>query len=644
VPTKTSSGTESLHHQYRKARSEVGLRLYHICQPGMAWLAVTVVGLVLYAAPVLDRWRWLSALLVVAGGGAVALFDFHLRSHRDSVAGRLIGPVTAALATVVTVVFLATGFSVPLVLVYLLGGLVVWVMWAGWLVAGDPRDLARTFTQNAPAAGVGGAVLRMTGRARSPRRQRAGRPAARTAQMLLPADPAMTAEEVASHIGHIENVTRSKPGSWSLTSSPQDGGVASVVITDPEVLTRAPVDWPGPSAPGADMSVPFRLGYWQDGTEFLNPMLPLHHKRIMGRTRTAKTTGAAWTCIAEGVTRESYAAVVFDGGKGSQFFGAIEPALHVFAKTEDEIIALFAGLRRARLARNEYLAKDHFTAWTPDCRLSFLDIWLEEAQTALKYLNPSRTRRDPLRMSVAEWEEEVANGRTAGEAWTAVYQMAIKDQTHSSVARAQMGPVCLGVDSRDDAKFGLSDAQMARGAQPWLWKSKFPGLAVWDTDTTPDDRITVPMRFFNWPGGTQQVGAYMSEWSADTRPLDDITAEALAWTAPVSPSSGFPGPRAHGENVREADFRKRRSHVRQDEADGEIMAIIRSWERQGWKSFRIDDFRGLMGRVDRTRAWLYTAMSRLELAGVISLCAKESPQRWAILPEAQDDEAEEDPA
>ena len=51
--------------------------------------------------------------------------------------------------------------------------------------------------------------------------------------------------------------------------------MARVRKTPPDLLTRAPIPWPGPSAPGADMSVPFRLAMLQTGEWFLYPRLPV---------------------------------------------------------------------------------------------------------------------------------------------------------------------------------------------------------------------------------------------------------------------------------------------------------------------------------------------------------------------------------
>jgi hypothetical protein len=653
MPAKTAEAAAKT--VYKKPHHKLLERLWDLSQPGLVWTGLTVLGLLLRVGPVIDGYRWMSALLIIVLGSVITGFDAHMRQHRATLVGRYIGPGTAGLGTLMTVLFLLTGFSVPLVMLYVLGGLALWVVWALWLVAGDPRDLGRVFEENAEAAGVPGARLHRLRRERTPRaarRERSGpaeAPAARAvrapqvtrATMSLPPDPVMTADEAAGRIGHIEAATHSKPGSWAVTSSLRDGSLAEVVITDPEVLTRAPIEWPGPSAPGADMSVPFRLGMWQDGTGFLYPMLPLHHRRVMGRTGTAKTMGCAWNLLAEGVTRESYAAFVIDAGKGSQFFGSIAPALHRFETSEEGALDLFAGLHRVRKARCEYLAKDHYTAWVPECRLSYMHIMLEEAAVALRFLNPSRTRRDPGVLYVADWEEDVTNGRTAGMAWDAYFQKTVKDQAASTVARSSMGAVCLGVDSKDDAKFGLTDEQFARGAQPWLWKSKFPGMAMWDTDTVPDDRITIPMRFFCWAGGTRQIGAYMSNWTADVRPLDDITMEALENRAPRPASSAYPSPvyeagaLASVTALKPPARRGQRAsqNIDVDAARDEVRALIRQWAADGRRTFKVRDILNAVTGTGRTRQWLYGVLPLLEADGLCRVCTPPGviPKRWEIL-------------
>ena len=65
-------------------------------------------------------------------------------------------------------------------------------------------------------------------------------------------------------------------------------------------------------------------------------------------------------------------------------------------------------------------------------------------------------------------------------------------------------------------------------------------MAFFDAETVDEQTSVTPMRFFNWGPGSSRIAAYASEYQARDRPLDAITGEAMSWTPPVSPASGFP--------------------------------------------------------------------------------------------------------
>src|SRR5216110_2294078 len=314
---KTSNGTVTVKAQRSDAFSEAGVKVMHAALPWMAWAVLSVAGSALRAG----LWVFARGALLWAGllfalvGLVVAVFDYHLRKHRASWQGRWIGPVTALITGLFTCLYLIMGpLSVVLDLAWLAVGIIGCLAWDGWAIHGGQRDLAATFNAGSDAAAVGGARMAVisrrpvedeedgsplpdlrAARGRPPRPPR--RPRARTgprhevveAGIQLPVDPAMTADEVGDRVGHIEVVTRSRPGSIALTSSPDAAGLARARITDPDLLTAAPVPWPGPYAPGADMTVPFRLARLQTGNPFLLPRLPVFHMQVTGKTGMAKT-------------------------------------------------------------------------------------------------------------------------------------------------------------------------------------------------------------------------------------------------------------------------------------------------------------------------------------------------------------------
>ncbi len=129
---------------------------------------------------------------------------------------------------------------------------------------------------------------------------------------------------------------------------------------------------------------------------------------------THNTETVAWNLIAEGITRQDYAALAIDIGKGEQFLGPLRPALHHLATDQDDAAALLAALHRTRLARCNFLAKSHITEWVPGCGLSFLDLFLEEAADVLLRLGTTSRHRETGQYMVTDWAQDVAEARSAG--------------------------------------------------------------------------------------------------------------------------------------------------------------------------------------------------------------------------------------
>ena len=267
-----------------------------------------------------------------------------------------------------------------------------------------------------------------------------------TAAVQYPRGDLVT-KDAASRAEYLESALGLEPGSVTFTHNPDvaDAGWGEMAITSPRLLTSAPLPWPGPSAPGADMRVPFRLGLLQDGREFTYPRLPIGHRKVTGVTDSGKTMSLLWNMLAEGITRQGYAAFAIDVVKGDQFLGALRPVLHRCATEPEGAMDMLAGLHRARLARCDFLAKIHATEWFPGCRLSFLEVWLEEASGILRLLGRTQKDRSDGRFMLEDWVEDVTAARSAGMSVTASYQKPVKEQAFSTVARSQMGTVCFGV-------------------------------------------------------------------------------------------------------------------------------------------------------------------------------------------------------
>ncbi len=301
MPQVSSKQIAAATATYRRPHHRLAERGLQLLQPWLVWLAVTLCGLGLRYG--FAHQRLLTVLLVLLAGGVLFLLDAHLRQSEATLAARWAGPVTVAAATVSLAVYLVAGYSKVLLLVYLLGGGTMCVWWDRWILSADTRDLAAVFNAQAAAAGAPGA--RMT--VMRQRESRGAAPGVVKALLRLPRDPAMTAEETADRVGHMENVTGRPAGSFSLSGLPDHGGVAEVTIAPPSLLTAKPLPWPGPYAPGADMSVPFRPSRLADGRDFLYHRLPVHHRKVTGKTGLGKAlalntlvpTPAGWATMGD---------------------------------------------------------------------------------------------------------------------------------------------------------------------------------------------------------------------------------------------------------------------------------------------------------------------------------------------------------
>jgi len=669
--------TPSLHQQAHHARSELLVRAVQLGVPWAVFVFLTVVGNVLHLVsahdPAVGHWLPLTVGLVMAAGTSTAGVDWHLRRNRTSAVGRNIGPVTTEAATVMLTTFLLAGYSVPLVLLWLFGGIAGCTVWDLWFAHAPRHDLGTAFALSAERAGLGQVRL-------SPARSGAApalkpRPAAPAAPAprrplsarLRPAPPApgpargtiyfppgdVPDEERASR---VESANDLPPGALVLSPNPDNSRAADYAYSDPRTLD-VPAPWPGPSAPGADMSVPFRYGLFQTSETVLIPRLPLFHTRGMGMTGSAKTTGWSWNQLGEGVTRQDYAALVMDVSKGEQFFGAWRPALHRFETDEEKALYLLRGLHRARIARCNYLAAQRLINWQPGCGLSFLDVFMAEASDIIRLLETAKTRTANAVMALETWNSDVKNGRSAGIAYNADLQLTLATEM-PSIAQGQMSHLCLGVEDPKQAAFGLSARQRTAGCRPDLWGKKYPGKAYWDAPTLPGEYGTTAMRFWYWEGEARQAYQYAEQWEAAGRPLDDITGEALE-AEPAPPAShALPGPggtlagtpggggRPPG-NVRplfgqrpakpgrddsaEAAEEIVRQHLAEKYAKGEELFQFNDLTKEGlWGG--VGEGRG--GKTNRARPWGYLAMKSMVTLGYLEE-AQGSRQRWRILPAVQ---------
>jgi len=664
----SSDTTPTMKQQARHAKAEHLNNAVRMGQPWAIFIALTVMGNALYIAlgKAVDHGEWISltTALVLACGIGLAAFDAHLRRHRMSAVGRVIGPVTIFSGASMLSAFLLAGYSVPLMLIWATAGISGTIGWDAWLHHAPHHDLSLTFGAAAEKSGLGTARVLPSARKADGAPALAARSRGRRGRVLSgtvaleggEVTPAGAAERAAN----LEGAMGFPPGALGLTQNSRWAGFADYTVSDPASLA-APWPWPGPSAPGADMSAPFRLGARQDGEPWLLSMLPLSHTRATGMSGSGKTMSWLWNRVAEGVTREGYACVAVDVTKMWQFLGPVRAGLHAAAVDPASALRLFTALERVRVARLDYLAKNRMTEWTTGCGLTFMDIALEELGEILNALAEASkgSMRQPFDMQT--WFTNVRAGRSTGMSWNTSNQTG-KHTSCPTDVRGNFHPLTFGLDDANDVKTALSDRQMKAGVRPTLWGSSQPGTAVADFEGMTDREAAMPVRFFDWgrsPAAGEAIAAYMLEFEAAGRPWDDVTGEAFEAEPgqPASEAAGYGGQVPGAERrswpkdstVVAGPWRGAPKPVpAKDEKAasraGAVYSLLLGWyANEEAETFTVNDVvtDGILDRIGVTRQWLYQFLDDGVNAGRLAVVAEKPKKRWRVVPRQQRAEGQE---
>lgn len=650
------SMTPSPQHMARSAYHEVMSRALHMAMPWAVYLVFTfianIVRLVAWKYEYLRTTGFIELLL----GTGITLLDYHLRTSRLRAVARWIGPVTIMAGTVMLFTFLVLGYNRFLVDVWLFGGVAACLGWDLWMHASQ-HDLTRAFAAAAEGAGLGPAQL-------IPARQRRAIPAGDgrlpRKQAGLVVHQGVTPSEVAAEAERLEGLAGMRPGSLSLRPSKVHSGASDYEITDPEMLDGAVLPWPGPSRPGGSVADPFRLGGWQDSLPLELLYVPAFNDMASGGTGSGKTMSYLWNRLAEGVTRTDYACFAADITKMWQFLGPVRDGLHGAATNEEELLAMLEGLERARVARLAYLARRRMTMWTPGCGLTFLDQDFQECPDifdVLEKLERLSRNKPGSPYTMATWMTSAKAGRSSGMAARSSLQLGHNTEM-PTVARAQMlGRVTFGLATRGEAALALSARQIAANCRPDLWGASVPGKAYVDLPTLDESLISLPARFYDWDpartGRGDQIAAYMSEWRAADRPLDEITGEAYYNVPAAPPSYGLPGPGGRlpgrvppvqpGATVLHPAFpqqppdplteKERKAAAAYDDARRVLAAML----AKGNETFTVADLKasGILDRHGLSRTWPNWIAEQFEVRQWVRKLpgrGNTSPGVWKILP------------
>jgi hypothetical protein len=417
-------------------------------------------------------------------------------------------------------------------------------------------------------------------------------------------------------------------------------------------VLRRPQPWPGPSAPGASVAQPICRGIYQDGTRERYVVVG-HHLQVMGKTGSAKSTGAGWNEVAESVTRYDSAVIGIDITKGSQFLGPFEASLHKLVTDEDELLEFMPRLHRCVKARANKMAELRLTKWQEGCPLKHLTFLFEEFPDIYNHL--ADHDQDEMLMSVVKAIRS-AGGRL-------IFSLQRSDFTQMpTLARGQLAKMCFGVDSAADADFGLSEIQKDRNCRPELWAETQPGMCYVDAPTIPDTYKAMPMRTWYWGEDTRPVYEYAARYPWQMRPLDPVTAAALGLPGaeededmrdepPPRPAVTLAPPRAgqeEDEDMRDkpdvvvsydADSAAAQLAVDEDEPERKMApdqaarafaGHVEACRRAGKTRLTIEDLLDLTGQTGHSRQWLYMMLGSWTDAGKLRRDNTVYPNEWVI--------------
>jgi hypothetical protein len=366
-----------------------------------------------------------------------------------------------------------------------------------------------------------------------------------TATAIMPPGE-QTATSLQNKVALIESGGQVPPGSLSIAQDPDRADHAIVTLSDPRLIRR-PIPHPGPSAPGESIAKPLRTGMWQDGVEVMHPLTG-HHLHIMGASGSGKSEGGCWCYAAEIITRSDAAIFANDITKATQTFGPLEPALHRVEYTKDGWRDFANTLHKLLPQRTAQLGDMGLTKWVPGCGLTYWIPWMEEAPDLFDALTPKEQEH---------WISDIRSLRSGGGSWMVSLQKSIFDQL-PPIVRDQMAKLCFGLQDSASARYGLSDQQMERGADPAMIGLDHPGTAYLHWPAMAPERIAMRMRHYAWGDVSSKeahdatanaaMAAYAAQWPAAARPVDELTAQLIgrgpggagrhrADTAPARPAA-----------------------------------------------------------------------------------------------------------
>ena len=308
------------------------------------------------------------------------------------------------------------------------------------------------------------------------------------------------------------NLIGARPGGVQVVRSLTRANEAQVIVNHVDHLSTPT---PRPSWDGRYRSVAegIPIGVYEDG-EVLNAWLAGRSGQaptllqVMGMTRSGKSH--LFRLFALGLS-ECYDATLWvsDTVKASQTLWPLLPAIDRLESVKDgsgtrrmiqDVQAIVTwrsdylggvGLSDDILAyRRRFLADDErLDAWKPECGLSLLVVWLEEAARVLP--------------NSSAWTRVCESGLSTGV--VPIDSMQRADYSNKPTgARAQVASgICFGVNDPGDSSFVLGPTAQ-EASQLHEWKTRYPGRFMADCMFADPGRIALPLVTF-WSESIVQV-------------------------------------------------------------------------------------------------------------------------------------------
>ncbi|MFF3665511.1 FtsK/SpoIIIE domain-containing protein [Microtetraspora malaysiensis] len=357
--------------------------------------------------------------------------------------------------------------------------------------------------------------------------------------------PGGTLEEARGLVPLLSSDARAVPGGAHLARHPDKDGVGTIEIPTRDNL-KGGVPWPGVTGIGGLPTDPFSIGEYQSGPCMVcvvgdatkDPRAPdIKHVKIGGVTGSGKST-LALAVLANLLVRRRVNVIGIDLSKELQTFGPVVHGLTWMITDEEVARPFLARLAKVIKGRTAHLAREGLRRWTLKSSLNLLIIYVEESKA--------------FRRFQTQYENLVADSRSAGIMWISSTQDWIYRQVSTSVRKNHGVGICFGVEEADDAAHVLPDSVIAALGKNGLptWGSTRPGYCYAGGGLGIPERMWPKMLRGYQPVDDREIIAAVDAGAPFRDPMDEVTAGLFGelfqrrtiYTGPVWGSDGASAP------------------------------------------------------------------------------------------------------